>query len=111
MVGTEVSFLLFVLIVMLLVNLLTNVLIRKREMMKVTQKVDKHIKVKELQRKFSRKSFCTKEDISSSDEDEVSDSEIGRVLFIEVEDSDKEYSKEEYEETYEEAYEEEIEKK
>jgi hypothetical protein len=85
---------------MVLVILLTNVLIRKREMMKVTQKVDKHIKIKELQRKFSRKKFCTKEDISSSYEDEVSDSETRRVLFMAVEDSEEEY---------EEAYEEEIE--
>jgi hypothetical protein len=91
---------------MVLVILLTNVLIRKREMMKVTQKADKHIKVKELQRKFSRKKFCTKEDISSSDEDEVSDSETGRVLFMAVEDSDKEDSEEEYEESYEEEIEE-----
>jgi hypothetical protein len=91
---------------MVLVIFLTNVLIRKREMMKVTQKADKHIKVKELQRKFSRKKKFTKEDISSSDEDEVSDSETGRVLFMVVEDSDKEDSKEEYEEAYEEEIEE-----
>ena len=45
---------------MVLVILLTNVLIRKREMMKVTQKADKHIKVKELKRKFSRKYFAPK---------------------------------------------------
>jgi len=44
-------------------------------MMKVTQKSKKHIKVKEPQRKFFKKSLCTKEDISSSDEDEVNDSE------------------------------------
>jgi uncharacterized protein YjcR len=74
---------------MVLVILLTIVLIRKREMMKVTQKVDKHIKVKELPRK---KLFCTKEDISSSDEDEVSDSETWRVIFMVVEESDKEDS-------------------
>jgi hypothetical protein len=60
---------------MVLVILLTNVLIRKREMMKVTQKPNKHIKEKEPQRKFSRKNLCTKEDISSLDEDEVNDSE------------------------------------
>jgi hypothetical protein len=42
--------------------------------------------------------LCTKEDISSSDEDEVSDSETERVIFMEVEDSDKEDTKEEYEE-------------
>jgi nitrate/nitrite-specific signal transduction histidine kinase len=51
---------LFFLIVMVLVILLTNVLIRKREMMKVTQKENKHIKAKELQRKFSRKSYAPK---------------------------------------------------
>jgi hypothetical protein len=79
---------------MVLVILLTNFLIRKREMMKVTQKANKHIKVKELQRKFFKKIFFTKEDISSSDEDEVSDSETGRVLFMAVEEYDKEESKE-----------------
>jgi hypothetical protein len=36
---------------------------------------------------FKKKNF-TKEVISSSDEDEVSDSETGRVLFMAVEDSD-----------------------
>jgi hypothetical protein len=36
--------------------------------------------------KVFKKSLCTKEDISSSDEDEVSDSEIERVLFMVVED-------------------------
>jgi hypothetical protein len=45
---------------MVLVIFLTNVLIRKREMMKVTQKEDKHIKVKELQRNISRKTFAPK---------------------------------------------------
>jgi hypothetical protein len=43
-----------------LVILLTNVLIRKREMMKVTQKENTHVKAKELQRKFSRKSYTPK---------------------------------------------------
>jgi hypothetical protein len=57
-------------------------------------------------KKVFRKNFCTKEDISSSDEDEVSDSETGRVLFMAVEDFDKEDSEEEYEEAYEEEYEE-----
>ena len=47
-------------------------------------------------KKVFKKKFCTKEDISSSDE--VSDSETGRVLFMAVEDSDKEDSEEEYEE-------------
>jgi hypothetical protein len=45
---------------MVLVIFLTNVLIRKREIMKVTQKEYKHINVKELQRKFSRKTFAPK---------------------------------------------------
>jgi hypothetical protein len=56
--------------------------------------------------KVFNKNFCTKEDISSSDEDEVSDSETGRVLFMAVEDSDKKDSEEEYEEAYEEEIEE-----
>jgi hypothetical protein len=60
---------------MVLVILLTNVLIRKREMMKVTQKENKHIKAKEPQRKFFKKSLCTNEDILSLDEDEVSENE------------------------------------
>jgi hypothetical protein len=55
-------------------------------------------KGKRTTKKCFKKILCTKEDISSSDEDEVSDSEIGRVLFMAVEDSDKEDSKEEYEE-------------
>ena len=54
-------------------------------------------------KKVFKKNFCTKEDISSLDEDEVNDSETGRILFMEVEDSDKEESKEEYEEDIEEA--------
>ena len=61
-------------------------------MMKVTQKAKKHIKEKELQRKFSRKILCTKEDTSSSDEDEVSNSETRRVLFMAVKYFDKEDS-------------------
>ena len=60
-------------------------------------------KGKRTTKKVFKKNFCTKEDISSSDEDEVSDSEIGRVLFMAVEDSDKEDSEEEYEEEIEEA--------
>ena len=53
-------------------------------------------KGKRTTKKVFKKIFCTKEDISSSDEDEVSDSETMRVLFMAVED-------------YEEAYEEKIE--
>jgi hypothetical protein len=56
-------------------------------------------KGKRTTKKVFKKNFCTKEDISSSDEDEVSDSETGRVLFMAVEDSDKEDFEEEYEES------------
>jgi hypothetical protein len=52
--------------------------------------------------KVFKKSLYTKEYISSSDEDEVSDNETGRVLFMAVKDSDKEDSEEEYEEAKEE---------
>jgi len=45
---------------MVLDILLTNLLIRKRERMKVTQKGDKHKKVKALQRMFSGKTFAPK---------------------------------------------------
>jgi hypothetical protein len=45
-------------------------------------------KGKRTTKKVFKKKICTKEDISSSDEDEVSDSETGRVLFMAVEDSD-----------------------
>jgi hypothetical protein len=54
-------------------------------------------KGKRTTKKVFKKSLCTKEDISSSNEDEVNDSETGRVLFMALEDSDKEDSKEEYE--------------
>jgi hypothetical protein len=60
-------------------------------------------KGKRTTNKVFKKIFCTKEDISSSDEDEVGDSETGRVLFMAVEDTDKEDSEEEYEEEIEEA--------
>jgi hypothetical protein len=63
-------------------------------------------KGKRTTKKVFKKNFFTKEDISSSDEDEVSDSETGRVLFMAVEDSDKEDSEEQYEEAYEEEIEE-----
>jgi hypothetical protein len=62
-------------------------------------------KGKRTTKKDFKKSLCIKEDISSSDEDEISDSETGRVLFMAVKDSDKEDSEEEYEEV-EEGYEE-----
>jgi hypothetical protein len=53
-------------------------------------------------KKVFKKSLYTKENISSSDEDEVSDNETGRVIFMAVKDSDKEDSEEEYEEAKEE---------
>jgi hypothetical protein len=59
-------------------------------------------KGKRTTKKVFKKNLCTKEDISSSDEDEVSDSEMGRVIFMVVKDSDKEDSEEEYEEAEEE---------
>ena len=41
-------------------------------------------KGKRTTKKVFKKKFCTKEDISLSDENEVSDSETGRVLFMAV---------------------------
>jgi hypothetical protein len=58
-------------------------------------------KGKKSTKKVFKKSLCTKEDNLSSDEDEVSESETGRVLFMVVKDSDKEDSEEEYEEVEE----------
>jgi hypothetical protein len=55
-------------------------------------------KGKRTTKKDFKKSLCTKEEISSSDEDEASDSETERVLFMAVEDSDKEDFEEKYEE-------------
>jgi hypothetical protein len=49
-------------------------------------------------KKYFKKRFCTKEGIFSSDEDEVSDSETERVIFMEIEEVDKEDIEEEYEE-------------
>ena len=46
-------------------------------------------KGKRTTKKVFKKRLCTKEDISSLDEDEVSDSEIEWALFIVVEDYDK----------------------
>jgi hypothetical protein len=65
-------------------------------------------KGKRTTKKVFKKRLCTKEDISSSDEDKVSDSETGRVLFMEVKGSDKEDSKEEYDEVKEEIEEAEV---
>jgi hypothetical protein len=59
-------------------------------------------KGKRTTKKVFKKSLYTKEDISSPDEDEVSDNETGRVLFMAVKESDKEDSEEEYEEAKEE---------
>jgi hypothetical protein len=59
-------------------------------------------KGKRTTKKVFKKILCTKEDISSSDEDEVNDSETEIVLFMAVEDSDEEDSEEEYEEVKEE---------
>jgi hypothetical protein len=59
-------------------------------------------KGKRTTKKVLKKRLYTKEDISSSDEDEVNDNETGRVLFMAVKDSDKEDSEEEYEEAEEE---------
>src|SRR5690606_9189661 len=67
---------------------------------------DKHAyKGKRTTKKYFKKRLCMKEDISSLDENEISDSETGRVLFMVVKDYNKEDSKEEYEEA-EEGYEE-----
>jgi hypothetical protein len=43
-------------------------------------------KGKRTKNNFFKKIFCTKEDNTSSDEDEVSESDTERVLFMEVED-------------------------
>jgi hypothetical protein len=55
-------------------------------------------KGKRTTKKDFMKILCIKEDISSSDEDEISHSETGRVIFMAVKDSEKEDSKEDYEE-------------
>ena len=59
-------------------------------------------KGKRTTKKVFKKILYTKQDISSSNEDEVSDNETGRVLFMVVKDSDKEDSEKEYEEAEEE---------
>jgi hypothetical protein len=55
-------------------------------------------KGKRTTKKDFKKILCIKEYISSSDEDEISGNEIGRVIFMVVKDSNKEYAKEKYEE-------------
>jgi hypothetical protein len=52
-------------------------------------------------KKYFKKILCIKEDISSSDEDEINDSETRRVIFMAVKYFDKEDSEEEYEEVQE----------
>jgi hypothetical protein len=59
-------------------------------------------KGKRTTKKVFKKSLYTKEDISSSDEDEVNDNETRRVLCMVVKDSGKENSEEEYKEAEEE---------
>jgi hypothetical protein len=58
-------------------------------------------KGKRTTKKVFKKILCTKEDISSSDGNEASDTETERVLFMAVEDSHKEDFEEEYEEVEE----------
>jgi hypothetical protein len=55
-------------------------------------------KGKRTKNKFFKKSFSTKEDNTSSDEDEVSESDTKRVIFMVLEYSDEEGTEEEYEE-------------
>jgi hypothetical protein len=55
-------------------------------------------KGKRTKNKVVKKSVFTKEESSSSNEAEVSESETERVLFMAIEDSDKEDTEEEYEE-------------
>jgi hypothetical protein len=55
-------------------------------------------KGKKTKMKFFKKSFCTKEDNTSSDKDEDNGSETEMVLLMVVEDFDEEGTKEEYEE-------------
>jgi hypothetical protein len=55
-------------------------------------------KGKRITKKYFKKILCIKEDISSSYQDEISDSEIGRVIFMAVKDSNKEDFEEEYKE-------------
>jgi len=66
-------------------------------MKKMIQIEKKTCKGERTKKKVFRKIFCTKEDSSSSDEDEVSESETKRVIFMEIEKYDKENREEEYE--------------
>ena len=84
---------------MVLVIFLTNFLIRKN---KINDEDDSNrkqtYKGKRDKNKVFKKILCTKEDITPSYEDEVSESETERVLIMEIEHSDKEETEEEYEE-------------
>ena len=66
-------------------------------MKKMIQIEKKTCKGERTKKKVFKKIFCTKEDSSSSDEDEVSESETKRVIFMEIEKYDKENREEEYE--------------
>ena len=66
-------------------------------MKKMIQIEKKTCKGERTKKKVFRKIFCTKEDSSSSDEDEVNESETKRVIFMEIEKYDKENREEEYE--------------
>jgi hypothetical protein len=87
---------------MVLVILLTNILIKKKRNNEAYSKGKHTYKGKRATKKIFKKNLYSKEDISSSDEYEVSDNETGRVLFMVVKDSNKEDSEEEYEEVEEE---------
>jgi hypothetical protein len=56
---------------------------------KIIKRKRKIKRIKETKRNFFKKSLCTKEDSSSSDEEEDSDNNTERVLFMEVEYSEK----------------------
>jgi hypothetical protein len=58
---------------------------------------NKNQKGRRNKKKFFKKSLCTKEDKFSSDEDEVSNNDTERVLFMAIKDSNDEGSEEEYE--------------
>jgi hypothetical protein len=66
-----------------------------KKMIQIEKK--KHVKPERTKKKVFRKIFCTKENSSSSNEDEVSESETKRVIFMEIEKYDKENREEEYE--------------
>jgi hypothetical protein len=84
---------------MVLVIFLINVLIRKIKEMKKNMNLKGKRKSKRVEEKknFFKKILFTKEESSSSDKDEFSDSETKVVLFMEVENSDEEGFEEQYE--------------